>query len=394
MLYVSLVLSVVLLVMANVAVHRPRGWRLTFFLGGVPLGICPGLGFLPPVALLYLCLSVAMLPWLVIAARRWFACAWQPKPASPEGAASPDQAVEPPPRPWAYLPISGVAFAVAFGVTGWYAVKDQRKIDTLLAQYAFEPLDRRLPATEPLRAGSLPPETEKRLDEVEDRMDQDGRYQSRAVSLQYLHNSTIFSFVNSPGFGVTRMHMARERLGGMTSGLRPDTHVPQPGAPSSSAQWGEGTPWQPLPLDSALDKAHGDGVIDFANPIGFGYLDARRRVAGFQSHRFSRVPKAERWQVQRVDLVGLLLHGKPIAYVSANLPRMDELREAPTRPLDAFEASALERLRKGEDLVTGAADGHTRMVGAVRGLKQCVNCHGGSRGDLLGAFSYVLRRAP
>jgi hypothetical protein len=27
-------------------------------------------------------------------------------------------------------------------------------------------------------------------------------------------------------------------------------------------------------------------------------------------------------------------------------------------------------------------------------IKQCVSCHGGERGDLLGAFSYSLRRQP
>jgi hypothetical protein len=32
------------------------------------------------------------------------------------------------------------------------------------------------------------------------------------------------------------------------------------------------------------------------------------------------------------------------------------------------------------------------MLGLARSVKQCVACHGGARGDLLGAFSYVLRR--
>ena len=30
------------------------------------------------------------------------------------------------------------------------------------------------------------------------------------------------------------------------------------------------------------------------------------------------------------------------------------------------------------------------MLGAIRSAKQCVQCHGGQRGDLLGAFSYTL----
>ena len=47
-------------------------------------------------------------------------------------------------------------------------------------------------------------------------------------------------------------------------------------------------------------------------------------------------------------------------------------------------------LRQGEDLFT-SGDG-LRMLGAVYSLKQCVACHGGERGDLLGALSYRLER--
>ena len=85
------------------------------------------------------------------------------------------------------------------------------------------------------------------------------------------------------------------------------------------------------------------------------------------------------------------MHEKAIAYVTEHLPRMDELGEAATRSLDPFEASALERLRHGEDLLYTEASGGMRMLGAIRSVKQCVGCHGGERGDLLGAFSYSLR---
>ena len=101
---------------------------------------------------------------------------------------------------------------------------------------------------------------------------------------------------------------------------------------------------------------------------------------------------AEQWEVWRLELVGLLLHEKPVAYVTEHLPRMDELGEAPTRSLDRFEMSALERLRRGEDLLYTEAPGSMRVLGAIRSVKQCVGCHGGERGDLLGAFSYTLGR--
>ena len=131
--------------------------------------------------------------------------------------------------------------------------------------------------------------------------------------------------------------------------------------------------------------------FDFINFENFGYVKDRRHVAGFQSHRFSKVPEpTDGWRIETLDLVGLLLHEKPVAYVSANLPRMDELKKAPTRPLDRFETGGLKKLRGGEDLVTAEAGANLRMFGAIRSAKQCVDCHGGQRGDLLGAFSYTL----
>jgi hypothetical protein len=51
-------------------------------------------------------------------------------------------------------------------------------------------------------------------------------------------------------------------------------------------------------------------------------------------------------------------------------------------------------LRQGEDLFISRDGGGLRMLGAVYSLKQCVACHGGERGDLLGAFSYTLERDP
>src|SRR5262249_20795324 len=213
----------------------------------------------------------------------------------------------------------------------------------------------------------------------------------RAYRLRRLHEETVWLFVNSPGFGEQRMlaFLSPKRL---TAGPRTESAIPQPDPCTPSAGSPEEGTWEPRAGEEDLDRVHRDGVADFANPEGFGFVKDRRQVAGFQPHQFSRVPgPAERWAVRTVDLVGLLLHDEPVAYVSAQLPRMDELREAPTRPLDGFEASGLEELRRGEDLVVGSVPGGIRMLGAVRSARQCVQCHGGERGDLLGAFSYTLR---
>ena len=164
----------------------------------------------------------------------------------------------------------------------------------------------------------------------------------------------------------------------LTRSARPEElTVPQPFGPSARTH--DDITSTLRIQDGKLHDLHLAGLLDFINSENFGYVKDRRHVAGFQSHRFSKVPDpTEGWRIETLDLVGLLLHKEPVAYVSANLPRMDELKKAPTRPLDRFETSALEK------------SANLRMLGAIRSAKQCVECHGGRRGDLLGAFSYTL----
>ena len=71
---------------------------------------------------------------------------------------------------------------------------------------------------------------------------------------------------------------------------------------------------------------------------------------------------------------------------------MSELRNAPTRQLDAFESAALPRLAK-DDLVIHSNEGRLRVLGSIRASETCLECHAKKKGDLLGAFSYTLDRA-
>jgi len=98
------------------------------------------------------------------------------------------------------------------------------------------------------------------------------------------------------------------------------------------------------------------------------------------------------WTVAKLELVSLLKHSEPRVYVSTQLPRMDQLKDAPTRPLDPFESRSLEQLRTAQDLVLEQRASDVRMLGSVRAGKNCLQCHNVTRGDLLGAFSYELRR--
>jgi hypothetical protein len=211
-----------------------------------------------------------------------------------------------------------------------------------------------------------------------------------------LHEMSVATFVNSPGFGQGRMYSPRiESLrNSLQKSLpsRPPVEQPDylnPFIPPTNNLGSTLTVWNP----DAMLALHDVGVLDFINPKGFGYVKDREHIAGFQKHGMSKVPAASaNWSVAHLELVGLVVHEKPVVYMTANLPRMDEVQNAPKRPLDSFEVEGLEALKAGEDLYYRGAEDKARMMGSIRAVKQCLQCHSGSRGDLLGAFSYGLRR--
>jgi hypothetical protein len=290
-----------------------------------------------------------------------------------------------------FLPLSLVAVAVPYGIAGWNAHERKAALDRYRQEYPFESLAGRLPVPRAEFRAPLPHGAAATLDGFERAVQDEANQTIRSYQLRWLHEHNVEVFVSSPGFGVRRA--IRSRALTAESLKEPADRGPTPGQPGSPAAWGRDEPFEPAPAADRdrLSGLHAGGLLDFVNPRGWGYAQSRDRVAGFVPHRFSKVPEAETLQVQRIELVGLLKHPAPVAYLSDRLPAMNELRDAPTRPLDTFEAAGLDAVRKGEDVFAARRGDVVRFVGAVRGAKQCVDCHGGERGDLLGAFSYTLR---
>lgn len=362
MLYLSLPLALIVLAAAHSAARpypEPMRWGRFLGIGGgavvAPLFL---LGSSPVVAGLFVLLVAALAVWPLV--RR---------------------------RVPTFLPLSIAAALVAYGTAGWYALKEQGASDQLRREYPLESLAERVPEPRaslrtPLSAGAT-----ENLNSFENEVRSAG-FTVRSYQLRTLHEHTTDAFVNSPGFGVMRM------IPGPTAeSLKADSRPEAPSQPGSPAGWAPGEPFEPAPSADrdALVGLHTDGVLDFVNPRGWGYVKSRDAVAGFLPHRFSKVPEAKVWVVQRIELVGLLKHPEPVVYLSDRLPAMAELRDAPTRPLDEFESAGLDVVRRGEDGFATRRGDVARFVGGIRAAKQCVECHGGERGDLLGAFSYTLR---
>ncbi len=296
------------------------------------------------------------------------------------------------PRGRSFLPYSVTAVLIAYGLAALTAWRDYTRFAELRNRYPFESMADRVP--EPRRGDPtvLTPAAEKTLKQFEGGPGAPTLWNSREFELRYLHEYTVEAFVNSPGFGVTRMRPPPN-----VKSLEPRTDRPEPPPQPASPE----PPWDgvgfmgSVSADQRADfgRMHADGLFDFVNPEGWGYFRSRREVAGFLPHAFSRVPEVSAWKVERVELVGLLKHADPVVYQSERLPAMADVKDAPTRSLDAFETAGLEAIQRGEDGFAGRRGDEVRFVGAVRSANACVGCHGGERGDLLGAFSYRLRPA-
>lgn len=187
-------------------------------------------------------------------------------------------------------------------------------------------------------------------------------WNDQPLRLRNLHAAQITHFVNSPGFGMVRMAFRRDEYKGIS--------IPDLGTrtgPSLSAESRNGSHSdRPGPIES------GSATTDFES-----------RWLG------DSLPQ---WDVKTVELVGLLKHDRPRVYVNDRAPQLHVKGDSGTRALDPFEEGGLRAILKGDILHTRFEGDGLRMVGAIRAAKQCVDCHGGSRGDLLGAFSYRLKK--
>lgn len=260
------------------------------------------------------------------------------------------------------------AFAVGWGLAGFQAVTTEQDYTRLRLLHPFESLTERMPPRPP----GIPPAFDAgTLDVAETWYNKqedfaENFFSGRTRLLRELHERQTLAFADAAGFGFERMRP--QRPNDRTLGDR------RPPAAETNP---------------SLDLMVRDTVRDFTDPQRWGYRKGER-VAGFLPHALRRPPgPAKDWAVETVELVGLLLAPDPQVYVSASLPRMDEVRHAQTRHPDGFESPALARLRAGDELVHDEPAG--RLLGAIRAAKQCLQCHGGDRGELLGAFSYRLR---
>ena len=91
-------------------------------------------------------------------------------------------------------------------------------------------------------------------------------------------------------------------------------------------------------------------VESFVKSEGFGF---RRMLIADDLKRSWTIALAEvPLRVDGLQLISLLGHDSPVAYVTEGTANKELIRSAKTRPLSEFEESSLEKLRAGEWLLT------------------------------------------
>jgi hypothetical protein len=249
-----------------------------------------------------------------------------------------------------------------------------------------------------------------RLEAIEQGLKDGVKIVLRERSLEMAHAGFVKQFANTPGFGAARQIF---RPSPSVTRLTEDRRFPVPlmktylDLDSSKPDYPTppGVAAIPSSREDSAWRLHRDGLLHFLYPEGFGYIRDRDHIAGFRPHQFRTYPQSwpfswepkpqkETWLLTQLELVSLLKYDKPAVYVSDSLPSMADIGQYETRSLDAFEASALPLLQAGEDLTKELKDKNLSILGSIRATKQCLKCHDAKRGDLLGAFTYKLRREP
>jgi hypothetical protein len=301
----------------------------------------------------------------------------------------------------------------------------------LRAKYSFQSLSDRLAYERKLATGDnvrfagvdsrLNEVAREALDAEESTIESQQRYDLRTRALVELHSNRVEQFISREGFGLARLptptpdNLQLPEAPPLAFASVSSDALRQEGVRALSipaTQKDRGDLPERLPTLSMLRQLHTGSRWNFFSISAWGLVKNKEHVAGFEGHAFRHRPELVEprmsaddpraaepdpkhpWLVTRLELVSLLKHETPKVYLSEHLPKMAELASAKVRDLDEFEMHGLKTLDAGDELAAEATLNRIRMLGAVRASKQCLDCHEGQRGELLGAFSYELRRDP
>jgi hypothetical protein len=201
MLFIALILSALFLLTVNWFAWRSRHAAKTIVCSSVAVLVGPFflMCILPPLALQALLLCGATLLWR--ATHRGYTF---------------------------FLALSCGATLVAYGLSGIMVLQSERAYARLRARYPYESMEGRVPLPQAVLGGTaLLPATTRRLSRLEEIIPEHPNGY-REYQLEKLQEQAVELFINSPGFGISRMFNPTES--GLAANLRREPVPLQPGS--------------------------------------------------------------------------------------------------------------------------------------------------------------------
>jgi len=197
------------------------------------------------------------------------------------------------------------------------------------------------------------------------------------AELRHFHESTESSFAMAPGVGRHRGGAHVLLADSQVKFLSEASSVPtDPANIDSYGMWGSlGT------RRNSSGEVHGPAT---SNPIvTLNRMPSTHYAFEYLTPDFSNDP-AFPWKLAEALLVSVDRHQ---VYLAEQIGS-DNFSAGPTRELNSFEATALDRLLAGDSDAIIEAASEVQMLGALRNRQRCTGCHDREDNALLGALSY------
>lgn len=148
-----------------------------------------------------------------------------------------------------------------------------------------------------------------------------------------------------------------------------------------------------------LKDAHQRAVKTFVESKGFGRFRFRR--AGLWN-AYSISYNDRIYETETIRLIGLTPEFGERLFPFRYPPKKNDIPDVESRVLTTEESNAIKRLRAGEveqvelppenatDLDSLQVPGSVRVLAPIISTKDCLKCHDGEVGEVLGAFDYFL----
>lgn len=148
-------------------------------------------------------------------------------------------------------------------------------------------------------------------------------------------------------------------------------------------------------LEATMEESHERAVHTFLNRKGFGGARiGRRGLWNDKSVYFEN----KLYRFGEIHLLGLTEEYGDRYFTRIRPPRKGTDQELETRSLTVTEKEFVERLRSNPESMVLSGPGtdsnyweSIRVMAAIPMRAECLDCHAGDIGDVIGAFEYELR---